>query len=60
MPSFLAQLQALDTSGPQSVQAQLEPRRVRRQKARDAAKSNRSVGTAAVPDTSVLAKKENW
>lgn len=56
MPNFLARLQSLDTSAPQSTQPQLEPRRVRRQKAKDAAKSNRSVGAAAVPNVSVLVK----
>jgi predicted nucleic acid-binding Zn-ribbon protein len=45
MPSFLAQIQALDTStrrltlreAPQQKQLRLEPRRARRQRLRDAA-----------------------
>lgn len=44
MPSFLSQIQALNTNTPQPTRPRLEPRRVRRQKLRDAAKSNRSVG----------------
>ncbi len=39
MPDFLTQIQALDTSTPKPKQPQLEPRSVRRQKARDVAKS---------------------
>ncbi|MBA2750330.1 MAG: hypothetical protein H0U45_16770 [Tatlockia sp.] len=39
MPSFLDQIQAIDTSTPKPKQPQLEPRSVRRQKARDVAKS---------------------
>lgn len=56
MPNFLTQIQSLETSTPQPAQTRLEPRRARRQKARDAALSNRSVGAAAVPDISVSAK----
>ena len=39
MPTFLEQIRELDTSIPQPVESRIEPRRVRRQKARDAAKS---------------------
>lgn len=42
MPNFLTQIQALGTSPPATEHTQLEPRRVRRQKARDIAKTNKS------------------
>ncbi len=50
MLNFLAQIQALDMQLPnRSLHPQIEPRRVRRQKAREAAKATRSLGAAAVP-----------
>jgi hypothetical protein len=42
MPSFLAQLKEIDASSLPPAQPQLEPRRVRRQKAREAVKNNKS------------------
>ena len=47
MINFLAQIRALDEHTPQPAQSQLEPRSVRRQKARDAAKPARDIGAAA-------------
>ncbi len=43
MSSFLAQIWALGASIMQPEQPQLEPRRVRRQKARDKAKNNQKL-----------------
>jgi hypothetical protein len=42
MPNFLAQIQELDTSLQKTVYTPLDPRRHRREKARQAAKSNKS------------------
>ena len=42
MPNFLTQIQGLDSNNKQTARSQLEPRRVRRQKAREAVKDNKS------------------
>lgn len=49
MPDFLKQIQALDTASPQAARTKIEPRRQRRKKTRDAAKTARSLGAAAAP-----------
>ncbi|WP_373529116.1 hypothetical protein [Nostoc sp.] len=42
MQNFLTQIQALDSSTLQPTRTQLEPRRVRRQKAKDAAHTKKN------------------
>jgi hypothetical protein len=43
MPNFVTRIQEPDTSIPPVAQLQLEPRRVRRQEARDKAKNNQKL-----------------
>ncbi|WP_158506205.1 hypothetical protein [Synechocystis sp. PCC 7509] len=47
MPSFLDQIQLLDTATSHPKKPQLEPRSVRRKKARDAAKSVKKANPSA-------------
>lgn len=47
MPNFLTQIRDLDSTNPPVGYTATEPRRVRRQRLRDAAKINRSVGAAS-------------
>lgn len=54
MINFLAQIRALDDPAPQPTRSQIEPRSVRRQKARDAAKPARDIGAAASNSDAML------
>ncbi len=54
MRNFLLEIKALDDPAPQPTRSQIEPRSVRRQKARDAAKPARDIGVAASNSDAML------
>ncbi|MBA2748563.1 MAG: hypothetical protein H0U45_07430 [Tatlockia sp.] len=53
MLNFLDQIQALDKSTPKPKQPRLEPRRSRRQKAKDAAKASEPTRSRTVSNNSI-------
>ena len=57
MPSFLERMRSLDTATPQPARPQLEPRRVRREKLKAAAKAVQEVGATTASVSSSPKKK---